>query len=144
MELSPIVSPLVSWYESGHRTLPWRDDPTPYHVWISEIMLQQTRIEAVIPYYLRFLSALPTIEALANADDELLLKLWEGLGYYSRVRNLKKAAETVVRDFGGVLPQKATELRRLSGIGDYTYFFKLMKKYTGKTPSQYRKEHRAE
>lgn len=120
MELSPIVSPLVSWYESGHRTLPWRDDPTPYHVWISEIMLQQTRIEAVIPYYLRFLSALPTIEALADADDELLLKLWEGLGYYSRVRNLKKAAITVVKEYGGVLPKTAKELRRLSGIGDYT------------------------
>ena len=120
MELSPIVSPLIAWYESGHRTLPWREDPTPYHVWISEIMLQQTRIEAVIPYYLRFLSALPTVEALADADDELLLKLWEGLGYYSRVRNLKKAAQAVVSEHGGRLPKTAEALRRLQGIGEYT------------------------
>ena len=120
MELSSIVSPLIRWYESGHRTLPWREDPTPYHIWISEIMLQQTRIEAVIPYYFRFLSALPTVEALADADDELLLKLWEGLGYYSRVRNLKKAAKTLVAEFGGVLPRTARELQRLAGIGEYT------------------------
>jgi len=120
MELSPIVSPLIAWYEGSHRTLPWRDDPTPYHVWISEIMLQQTRIEAVIPYYLRFLSVLPTVEALADADDELLLKLWEGLGYYSRVRNLKKAARTVVEQYGGILPKTAAELRHLAGIGEYT------------------------
>lgn len=120
MELSSIVSPLIRWYDAAHRTLPWREDPTPYHVWISEIMLQQTRIEAVIPYYFRFLSALPTVEALADADDELLLKLWEGLGYYSRVRNLKKAAKTLVAEFGGVLPRTARELQRLAGIGEYT------------------------
>lgn len=120
MKLSAIVKPLSAWYTDAHRALPWRDDPTPYHVWLSEIMLQQTRIEAVIPYYHRFLSTLPTIASLAEADEELLLKLWEGLGYYSRVRNLKKAAVTVMEEYGGELPHTADELRRLSGIGDYT------------------------
>ena len=100
--------------------MPWRSDPTPYHVWISEIMLQQTRIEAVIPYYERFLKAFPDVRALAAAEDDRLMKLWEGLGYYSRARNLKKAAEIVARDFGGELPRRAEELRRLPGIGDYT------------------------
>lgn len=120
MTLSKIIKPLSAWYKDAHRALPWRDEPTPYHVWISEIMLQQTRIEAVIPYYHRFLSALPDVAALAKADEELLLKLWEGLGYYSRVRNLKKAAVTLEREYGGALPRTAEELRRLPGIGDYT------------------------
>ena len=95
--LSAIVEPLLSWYEQNHRSLPWRDDPTPYHVWLSEIMLQQTRIEAVIPYYERFLAACPTVKALADIDDEALMKLWEGLGYYSRARNLKKAAVAIMQ-----------------------------------------------
>ena len=111
---------IVDWYRLSRRVLPWREEPTPYRVWISEIMLQQTRIEAVIPYYTRFLAELPDTAALAAADEERLLKLWEGLGYYSRARNLKKAAGIVMRDHGGELPSSAGELRKLPGIGDYT------------------------
>ena len=111
---------IADWYALSRRVLPWREDPTPYRVWISEIMLQQTRIEAVIPYYERFLRELPDVAALAAVEEDRLLKLWEGLGYYSRARNLKKAAETVMRDYGGSLPHRAQELRRLPGIGDYT------------------------
>ena len=119
-ELSPIVSPLLAWYARVGRMLPWRQERTPYHVWISEIMLQQTRIEAVIPYYRRFLEAFPTVEALAEAEDAHLMKLWEGLGYYSRARNLKKAAEAIVREHGGRLPASVEDLKSLPGIGDYT------------------------
>ena len=111
---------LVSWCEAVRRPLPWRLDPAPYHVWVSEIMLQQTRIEAVIPYYARFLAALPDIPALAAAEEDRLLKLWEGLGYYSRARNLKKAAQRVTAEYGGVLPREAAALKTLPGIGDYT------------------------
>ena len=111
---------LVDWYAASRRLLPWREEPTPYHVWISEIMLQQTRIEAVIPYYHRFLQELPTVEALAAVEDDRLMKLWEGLGYYSRARNLKKAAVQLVEQNGGRLPRAAEELRKLPGIGDYT------------------------
>ncbi len=118
--LRACVSPLTDWYAVNRRALPWRGDPSPYTVWISEIMLQQTRIEAVIPYYLRFLRELPDVAALAACDEERLLKLWEGLGYYSRARNLKKAAEKVMADYGGELPRTAAELRTLPGIGDYT------------------------
>ncbi len=121
MKLTPaIVPPLLDWYRRYGRPLPWREEPTPYHVWISEIMLQQTRIEAALPYYRRFLHAFPTVRDLAAADDDRLLKMWEGLGYYSRARNLKKAAERVVSDFDGNLPRSAEELRTLPGIGDYT------------------------
>ena len=113
--------PLIAdWYAAVRRPLPWRSAPTPYHVWISEIMLQQTRIEAVIPYYERFLAALPDIAALASVEEEALMKLWEGLGYYSRARNLKKAAVQIVERFGGELPSSAKELKTLPGIGDYT------------------------
>ena len=108
------------WYAASHRLLPWRREPTPYQVWISEIMLQQTRIEAVIPYYERFLRQLPDVEALAAVEEDRLLKLWEGLGYYSRARNLKKAAVQIMERFGGRLPQTAKELKSLPGIGDYT------------------------
>ena len=118
--LSAIVEPLLSWYEQNHRSLPWRDDPTPYHVWLSEIMLQQTRIEAVIPYYERFLAACPTVKALADIDDEALMKLWEGLGYYSRARNLKKAAVAIMQQYGGELPADESALLSLPGIGEYT------------------------
>ncbi len=111
---------IAEWYSLSRRVLPWREEPTPYRIWISEIMLQQTRIEAVIPYYRRFLEELPDVSALAAVDDERLMKLWEGLGYYSRARNLKKAAELVMRDYGGELPRTAAELRTLPGIGDYT------------------------
>ena len=111
---------LIDWCAAVRRPLPWRLTPTPYHVWVSEIMLQQTRIEAVIPYYTRFLEALPDIRALAEVDEDKLLKLWEGLGYYSRARNLRKAAQLVMSACGGELPKKAAELKKLPGIGDYT------------------------
>ena len=111
---------VADWYAGARRPLPWRLSPTPYHVWISEIMLQQTRIEAVIPYYERFLSELPDIPALAEVDENRLLKLWEGLGYYSRARNLKKAARQVMDRCGGELPASAEELKKLPGVGDYT------------------------
>ena len=111
---------LLPWFEENKRDLPWRKDREPYHIWLSEIMLQQTRVEAVKGYYARFLTALPTIEALANADDDLLHKLWEGLGYYSRVRNLKKAAQVMMDNHGGVFPGKYEDVRSLPGIGPYT------------------------
>ena len=111
---------LLSWYGNVRRDLPWREDLTPYRVWISEIMLQQTRIEAVKAYYIRFMEALPDIPALAGVTEERLLKLWEGLGYYSRARNLKKAAEIICEDFGGEMPASFEAVRALPGIGDYT------------------------
>ena len=111
---------LIDWCAEVRRPLPWRLSPTPYHVWVSEIMLQQTRIEAVIPYYARFLDALPDIPSLAAVEEDRLLKLWEGLGYYSRARNLQKAAKIVMTDFGGELPREAAKLRTLPGVGDYT------------------------
>ena len=111
---------LISWYRENKRDLPWRRDTEPYHVWLSEIMLQQTRVEAVKGYYARFLAALPTIEALAFCDDELLHKLWEGLGYYSRVRNLKKAAQQIMSLYNGVFPREYDQILSLSGIGSYT------------------------
>ncbi len=111
---------LLPWYRENKRDLPWRRDREPYHVWLSEIMLQQTRVEAVKGYYSRFLEKLPSIEALAKADDEVLHKLWEGLGYYSRVRNLKKAAQTVMKQYNGEFPREYDAVRALSGIGDYT------------------------
>ena len=118
--LAAVVEPLSAWYRDNRRALPWREDPSPYHVWLSEIMLQQTRIAAVIPYYLRFLEAFPTPEALAAVEDEKLMKLWEGLGYYSRARNLKAAAIRIVEDFGGDLPADYKALLSLPGVGEYT------------------------
>ena len=115
-----IPAPLLLWYRANKRKLPWRDDPTPYHIWLSEIMLQQTRVEAVKEYYTRFITALPTIEDLANCKEEELLKLWEGLGYYSRVRNLQRTAKTLVLEFNGELPSDIALLKTLSGIGEYT------------------------
>ncbi len=111
---------LLNWYETKKRALPWRDDPTAYHVWISEIMLQQTRVEAVKHYYERFLETLPDIVSLANVEEEVLLKLWEGLGYYTRARNLKKAANIIVDCYGGKIPDTFEELLMLPGIGRYT------------------------
>ena len=111
---------LLPWYEENKRQLPWRGDRDPYHIWLSEIMLQQTRVEAVKGYYTRFLSAIPNIEALAQADDELLHKLWEGLGYYSRVRNLKKAAQIIVTQYAGKFPREHKQILALPGIGPYT------------------------
>lgn len=111
---------LLPWYRKNRRALPWREDREAYHVWLSEIMLQQTRVEAVKGYYVRFLEALPDIAALAVCEDELLHKLWEGLGYYSRVRNLKKAAQIIMAEHGGVFPGEYGAIRALPGIGDYT------------------------
>lgn len=119
-QLKSLPGALLPWYEANKRDLPWRQDRDPYHIWLSEIMLQQTRVEAVKGYYSRFLAVLPTISSLADADDEQLLKLWEGLGYYSRVRNLKKAACVIQQKHGGVFPQNYTDVRDLPGIGDYT------------------------
>ena len=111
---------LIPWYRNGHRQLPWREDKNPYHIWVSEIMLQQTRVEAVKGYYSRFLQILPTVDALANADDELLHKLWEGLGYYNRVNNMKKAAKMILQKHSGIFPQTYEEVLALPGIGKYT------------------------
>lgn len=114
------VFALLDWYRVSARELPWRTNITPYRVWISEIMLQQTRVEAVKPYFFRFLEAFPDLSSLADAEDTHLLKMWEGLGYYSRARNLKKAAQVVLERYGGELPADVQELKKLPGIGSYT------------------------
>ena len=119
-DLKEIVEPLIRWFRENKRDLPWRQTKDPYAVWVSEIMLQQTRVEAVKPYYIRFLQTLPTVKDLANADEEVILKLWEGLGYYSRVRNMQKAAIQIMEDFGGVFPANQKDLLSLKGIGPYT------------------------
>jgi len=118
--LRRMVGPLLTWYAANKRNLPWREEPEAYHVWISEIMLQQTRVEAVKAYYTRFLKALPDIPALAKAEDDRLLKLWEGLGYYNRARNLKRAAAVIEEKYGGRMPDTYEELLKLPGIGAYT------------------------
>lgn len=119
-DFSPIVDPLLTWYRSNARVLPWRENRQGYRVWLSEIMLQQTRVETVIPYYLRFLERYPDIKALACGGDEELMKLWEGLGYYSRARNLKKAAQVICREYAGVFPSDYEQILKLPGIGEYT------------------------
>lgn len=111
---------LLPWYKQNARRLPWRQDTEPYHIWLSEIMLQQTRVEAVRAYYLRFLEQLPDIHALAAAPESRLLKLWEGLGYYNRARNLQKAARVIETQYGGRFPGRYEEIRALPGIGPYT------------------------
>lgn len=111
---------LLPWFDEKKRDLPWRQDREPYHIWLSEIMLQQTRVEAVKGYYARFLKELPTVESLSNCDDEKLHKLWEGLGYYSRVRNLKKAAQVVQNAYDGYFPSHYDDILSLPGIGEYT------------------------
>ncbi len=111
---------LLNWYDYNKRNLPWREDPSPYHVWVSEIMLQQTRVEAVAAYYYRFMDRLPDLADLARVPEDELMKLWEGLGYYSRARNLKKAAGLVMTEYQGQLPSTRTELEKLPGIGEYT------------------------
>lgn len=118
--LQDLPERLLPWFEKNRRDLPWRRDREPYHVWLSEIMLQQTRVEAVKGYYERFLQRLPTVEALAAAEENELLKLWEGLGYYSRVRNLQKAARMIVSEYGGVFPREYDRVLALPGIGAYT------------------------
>lgn len=118
--LDMMNGPLLSWYDKKHRILPWREEPTGYRVWVSEIMLQQTRVEAVKPYYERFLKILPDIPSLASASEDILLKLWEGLGYYNRVRNMQKAAVVIMEEYGGRMPEEYEELLKLPGIGSYT------------------------
>lgn len=111
---------LLAWYDQEKRDLPWRRTKDPYHIWISEIMLQQTQVQTVIPYYLRFLDWFPSIKDLAQAPEEQLLKAWEGLGYYSRVRNLQKGAQQIMNDFAGIFPKTYQEILSLKGIGPYT------------------------
>ncbi len=118
--LEKITEPLLAWFQGHARVLPWREEPTPYRVWVSEIMLQQTRVEAVKPYFERFTAALPTIQDLAECEEEKLLKLWEGLGYYNRVRNMQIAAKVVMEKYGGELPADYQQLLKLKGIGHYT------------------------
>lgn len=120
MEAENFTRSVLSWYDAGHRDLPWRRTKDAYRIWISEIMLQQTRAETVISYYERFLARYPTVEALAGAKEDELLKAWEGLGYYSRARSLQKAARIIVSEYGGRLPQTVKELEALPGIGSYT------------------------
>ncbi len=119
-QLQPIVSLLLNWYDENARVLPWRSVPTPYRVWVSEIMLQQTRVEAVIPYFERFIKALPDVQSLANTEEAVLLKLWEGLGYYSRAKNLQKAARLIQSTYGGVIPNDFETLCSLPGLGAYS------------------------
>ncbi len=119
-ELKRLVIPLLTWYNENRRDLPWRRDREPYHIWVSEIMLQQTRVAAVVDYYARFLARFPDIAALARSEEDALMKCWQGLGYYSRARNLRRAAQVIVDDYGGVFPSSYTAIRALPGIGDYT------------------------
>ena len=114
------VEALLDWYRTNRRDLPWRHTNDAYKIWLSEIMLQQTRVEAVKPYYARFLAEAPDPRTLAEMDEARLYKLWEGLGYYSRARNLQRAAREIVEKHGGVMPHSFAELRALPGIGDYT------------------------
>ena len=118
--LEQIVTPLLSWYDKHARVLPWREDTAAYRVWVSEIMLQQTRVEAVKPFFERFIKALPDVQALSEASEDELLKLWEGLGYYNRVRNMQKAARVIVSEYGGDFPADYEKLLSLPGLGHYT------------------------
>lgn len=118
--MNEVVDKLLTWYCSHKRKFPWRKDKDPYHVWISEIMLQQTRTGAVIPYYEKFMTTLPSISSLAKVDDDLLMKLWQGLGYYNRARNLKKAAVMIMEKYDGKFPTTYSEIIQLPGIGEYT------------------------
>lgn len=119
-DLKQLVEPLQNWFKENARVLPWRENPNAYYVWISEIMLQQTRVEAVKPYFDRFIRELPDVKALAECPEDKLLKLWEGLGYYNRVRNLKIAANQILEDYNGIIPSEYEELLKLKGIGHYT------------------------
>lgn len=118
--LDKLREPLLDWYAVHRRMLPWREEPSPYRTWVSEIMLQQTRVTAVLPYFERFMRELPDVRALAEVPEERLFKLWEGLGYYSRARNLHRAARVIVDKYDGELPRTMDDLRKLPGVGDYT------------------------
>ena len=126
---------LLPWYNANKRDLPWRKNSDPYRIWLSEIMLQQTRVEAVKGYFQRFLEALPSVAALAECDDELLYKLWEGLGYYNRVRNLRKAARIIMTEYGGIFPSEYNQVLALPGIGDYTAGAICSVSFQQKTPA---------
>ncbi len=119
-DMEAFVAPLLAWYRTNKRDLPWRCDKDAYHIWVSEIMLQQTRVEAVIPYYQRFMEHCPNIASLAACKEEELFKLWEGLGYYSRVKNMKKAAQIICKDYQGQFPKEFEKILKLPGIGAYT------------------------
>ena len=119
-KVGALVLPLLEWFGEHARQLPWRSDPAPYRVWVSEIMLQQTRVAAVLGYFARFMEALPTVNDLAEVEEERLLKLWQGLGYYNRARNLQKAAKEILERFGGEFPSDYQSIRSLPGVGDYT------------------------
>ena len=111
---------LLSWYDQNYRNLPWRRETDPYRIWLSEVMLQQTRVNTVIPYYLRFLDKFPILSSLANADEQEVLKLWEGLGYYARARNFLDAVKEVQGNYGGEVPSDPVDFKKLRGIGDYS------------------------
>ena len=115
-----IPEKLLRWYDANARSLPWRSDPTPYKVWVSEIMLQQTQVETVIPYFERFMARFPDLARLAQAEESEVLQIWEGLGYYSRARNLHKAAWVIVEDYDSQMPADIAALKSLPGIGAYT------------------------
>lgn len=119
MHVNQFQEDLINWYEKEARDLPWRREPSPYGIWVSEIMLQQTRVETVIPYYNRFMETFPDIFVLALGEEEQLLKLWQGLGYYTRARNLKKGAEIVVKNYQGKMPEDREELMKIPGVGPY-------------------------
>lgn len=118
--IKKMTNPVIKWYQQNKRDLPWRKEKNPYHIWLSEIMLQQTRIEAVKQYYERFLEQIPNIQVLAEVEEQKLLKLWEGLGYYNRARNLKKSAQIIQEKYNGEMPKTYQELVQLPGIGEYT------------------------
>ncbi|QZY55795.1 A/G-specific adenine glycosylase [Crassaminicella profunda] len=120
INIENIQNHLITWYEKNHRKLPWRETSNPYYIWISEVMLQQTRVDTVIPYFLRFIDKFPNIESLANADEEEVLKMWEGLGYYSRARNLHRGAKVIVKEYDGKMPDTLNEIKKIPGIGPYT------------------------
>jgi A/G-specific adenine glycosylase len=111
---------LIDWYKKNHRKLPWRETKNPYYIWISEVMLQQTRVDTVIPYFLRFIDKFSNIESLSNADEEVVLKMWEGLGYYSRARNLHRGAKVIIKEYDGKMPDTLKEIKKIPGIGPYT------------------------
>ena len=112
--------PLLRWFESNARPLPWRDTLDPYTIWVSEVMLQQTQVKTVTPYFIRWMGRLPTVQDLAMSEESEVLKLWEGLGYYSRARNLRRGAHQMIQDYGGVMPRRKCELVSIYGIGEYT------------------------
>ena len=118
--LNQIAGPLLKWYDGHRRVLPWRENRDPSRIWVSEIMLQQTRVAAVLPYYARWMEELPNVAALAAVEEDRLMKLWEGLGYYSRARNLQKAARMIMEECGGAFPCKRDDLLKLPGVGEYT------------------------